>query len=371
MGAVPAEGTDAARLLSVEDYEAAAGARMDPTAFDYYAGGSGAEWTLAENRRAFDRWVLRPRVLVDVSTVDLRTTVLGERLPFPIVLAPTGFHKLAHPDGEVATAGAAADLGALMVLSTMSNVALEEVARVAGPRWFQLYAFRDRGITEALVHRAEAAGYSAIVLTVDVPALGRRFRDERNGFTLPDGLVPANLQDARLPDAAGSALVAFIDQMGGAGLTWKDLEWVRSLSSMKLLLKGVLSGDDARLAADAGVDGLIVSNHGGRQLDGAPASLDVLPEVVEAAGDRLDVLMDGGIRRGSDVLKALALGARAVLIGRPYLWGLVVDGRAGVHRVLSLLREELTLAMALCGVPSVGAIDRTMVARAPGWEGSR
>ena len=371
MSAVPARSTDAARLLSVEDYEAAAAGRMDPTAFDYYAGGSGAEWTLAENRRAFDRWVLRPRVLVDVSAVDLTATVLGDPLPFPFLLAPTGFHKLAHPDGEVATAGAAADLGALMVLSSMSTVTLEEVAGVAGPRWFQLYAFRDRGVTEALVRRAEAAGYTAMVLTVDVPAIARRYRDERNGFTLPEGLAPANFQPGGLPDASGSALVAFFAQMGGAVLTWKDLEWLRSLSSMKLLLKGVLTGEDARLADDAGVDGVIVSNHGGRQLDGAVASLDALPEVVEAAGDRMEVLMDGGIRRGSDVLKALALGARAVLVGRAYLWGLAVDGRAGVHRVLSLLREELTLAMALCGAPSVSAIDRTMVARAPGWEGTR
>jgi 4-hydroxymandelate oxidase len=351
--------------LTVEDFEELARERMERTAYDYYAGGAGPEWTLAENRRAFDRWVLRPRVLVDVANVELATTVLGERWPFPIGLAPTAFHKLAHQDGELATARAAAGLGATMVLSTVSTVRLEDVAAVGGPRWFQLYVFKDRAVTEQLVRRAEAAGYTALAVTVDVPFVGRRYRDERNAFTLPPGITLANLADMGLPDSSGSALFAFFLQQGDAALSWKDLEWLRSLTSMRVLVKGVLTAEDARLAVEAGVDGIVVSNHGGRQLDGVPASLDALPEVVEAVDGRVEVLVDGGIRRGTDVLKALALGAKAVFLGRPYLWGLALDGQEGVTAVLSLVRDELSHAMALCGCPSIEAIGRSVVAPAP------
>jgi 4-hydroxymandelate oxidase len=352
--------------LTVDDYEDLARARMEPTAFDYYAGGAGSEWTLAENRRAFDRWVLRPRVLVDVANVDLRTTVLGEPWPFPIGLAPTAFHKLAHPDGELATARAAAGLGATMVLSTVSTIRLEDVAAVGGLRWFQLYVFKDRAVTEQLVRRAEAAGYAALAVTVDVPFVGRRYRDERNAFSLPPGITLANFADLGLPDSSGSALFAFFLEQGDPTLSWRDLEWLRSLTSMRVLVKGVLTAEDARLAVEAGVDGIVVSNHGGRQLDGVPASLDALPEVVEAVEGRVEVLVDGGVRRGSDVVKALALGAKAVFVGRPYLWGLAADGQEGVAAVLSLLREELAHAMALCGSPSIEAIGRSVVAPAPG-----
>jgi 4-hydroxymandelate oxidase len=358
------------RPFTVGEFEELARERMDRVAFDYYAGGAGSEWTLAENDRAFDRWVLRPRVLVDVSRVDLATTVLGERLPFPIGLAPTAFHKLAHPDGELATARAAAGLGALLVLSTVSTVRLEDVAAAGGPRWFQLYVFRDRRVTEHLVRRAEAAGYTALVVTVDVPLVGRRYRDERNAFRLPPGITLANFADLGLPDASGSALFAFFLEQGDPSLSWRDLEWLRSLTSMRLVVKGVLTAEDARLAVEAGVDGVVVSNHGGRQLDGVPASLDALPEVAEAVDGRAEVLVDGGIRRGTDVVKALALGARAVLIGRPTLWGLAVEGEAGVAAVLSMLREELAQALALCGRASVGAVDRSAVAPAPGGAGS-
>jgi isopentenyl diphosphate isomerase/L-lactate dehydrogenase-like FMN-dependent dehydrogenase len=356
--------TPPAAPLTVDDYESAARESLPQMVFDYFAGGAGDEWTMRENRRAFDRWVFRPRVLVDVSQVDLRTTVLGQEVPFPILLAPTAFQKMAHPEGERATARAAAGLGALMVLSTIATTGLEEVAETGVPRWFQLYVLKDRSLTATLVARAEAAGYGALVLTVDTPKLGRRFRDERNSFTLPHGISMANLEGMDLPVAEGSSLFAFILERHDPSLTWDDVAWLRSLSSLPVVLKGVMTAEDARLAVEAGADAVVVSNHGGRQLDGAPGTLDVLPEVVEAAGGRLEVFLDGGIRRGADVLKALALGAGAVMIGRAYLWGLAADGEEGVRRVLELLRDELLLAMALAGVTSSRKIERWLVAPA-------
>jgi 4-hydroxymandelate oxidase len=372
---VPAGGAAPEDRFGVEDFEAAARERLPRVAYDYYAGAAGDEWTLRENRRAFRRWVLRPRVLAGVDHVDLTTTVLGHPVPFPILLAPTAFQRLADREGELATARAAKSLGALMVVSTISTVALEDVAETGVDRWFQLYVMRDHEITARLVKRAHRAGYGAIVLTVDTPILGRRIRDERNRFTLPPGIGMANLEGMPLPEQAepGSSLASYFASDHDASLTWKDLEWLRSLSPLPLLLKGILTGEDARRAVDAGVDGIVVSNHGGRQLDGAPATLDALPEVVEAVHGRAEVFMDGGVRRGTDVLKALALGARAVLIGRPYLWGLAANGQAGVKRVLEMLRDELSLAMALSGRRSIAEVDRSLVAPAPwfGAEGER
>jgi 4-hydroxymandelate oxidase len=357
--------------ITVQDFEDVARDRMPRMGFDYYAGGAGDEWTLAENRRAFDRWVIRPRVLVDVTSVDLRTTVLQGEWPFPIGLAPTALQRLADPDGELATARAAASLGALMVLSTIASSSMEEVAAASGegPRWFQLYVHRDRGLTADLVERARIAGYAAVVLTVDAPVLGRRHRDERNRFSLPDGVTLANLEGSRLPDGSGSGLFAYFASELDSSLTWKDVEWVRGLSPLPVLIKGVLTSEDALLAVEAGAAGVVVSNHGGRQLDGVPASLDALPEVVEAVGGRAEVLMDGGVRRGADVLKALALGARAVLVGRPYLWGLAAGGESGVRAVLELLRDELALAMRLAGRATVGDVERSAVAPAQGASG--
>ena len=354
--------------ITVDDYESAARERLPQMVFDYFAGGAGNEWTLTENRRAFDRWAFRPRVLVDVSQVDLRTTVLGQEVPFPILLAPTAFQRLAHPDGERATAWAAAGLGALMILSTIATTGLEEVAETGVPRWFQLYVLKDRDLTATLVARAEAAGYRALVLTVDTPMLGRRFRDERNSFTLPPGINMANLEGMGLPVAEGSSLFTFILERHDPSLTWDDVAWLRSLSSLPIVLKGVMTAEDARLAVEAGVEAVVVSNHGGRQLDGVPGTLDVLPEVVEAAGGRLEVFLDGGVRRGADALKALALGADAVMIGRAYIWGLAADGEDGVRRILEMLRDELLLAMALAGVSSLRNIERSLVApvAAPG-----
>ena len=364
---------EAEERVGIEDFEREARERLPKMIFDYFEGGAGDEWTLAENRRAFDRWTLRPRVLVGVENIDLSTTVLGHPVPFPILVAPTAFHRLAHPDGELATARAAASLAVVMVLSTISTTPLEEVAATGVDRWFQLYVMRDRSLAEQLVRRAYAAGYRALVLTVDTPQLGPRLRDIRNRFTLPPGVGLANLPEVALPDGSGpggrgsgSELSDLFAAEHDASLSWDDLAWLRSLSAMPLVLKGILTAEDARLAAEAGVDGIIVSNHGGRQLDGVPAPLDALPEVVEAAGDRVEVMMDGGIRRGTDVLKALGLGARAVFVGRPILWGLACGGESGVRDVLKMLREELTLAMRLAGKRTIGEIDRSLVAQAPG-----
>jgi 4-hydroxymandelate oxidase len=352
---------------NVEDFEDEAREILPQLVYDYFAGGAGDEWTLRENRRAFERWVLRPRFLVDCSNVDLRTTVLGQQIDFPVMVAPTAFHRLAHPDGELATARGAASAGTLMVVSTISTATMEDVAAAAGgPKWFQLYMHKDRGLTASLVKRASEHGYSAIVLTVDTPLLGRRLRDERNNFTLPPGIGLANLEGVPLPDEPGSNLFRYFADQLEIAMTWDDVRWVRSLSPLPVLLKGLLTAEDARLAVDAGVEGVVVSNHGGRQLDGAPASLDALPEIVQAAEGRAEIYMDGGIRRGTDVLKALGLGARAVLVGRPVLWGLAIDGEAGVVAVLSMLKAELALAMTLAGRRTVADIDRSLVAPAAG-----
>ena len=357
---------DPAPLASVDDYEEAARARLPEMAFDYFAGGAGDEVTLRENRAAFDRWRIRPRVLVDVSVRDLSTTVLGEPLSMPVLVAPTAIQRMAHDDGEAGMARAAAGAGTVMVVSTIASTTLEEVAAAApdGPRWFQLYVHRDRGLAEDLVHRAAAAGYRAIVLTVDTPMLGVRDRDTRNRYTTPEGIQMANLAE-RLPEVSGSGLFSYIAERHDATVSWKDLDWLRGLAPVPLVLKGVMTGEDARIAADHGVDGIVVSNHGGRQLDGVAATLDVLEEVVRAAEGRTEVLMDGGVRRGSHVLKALALGARAVLVGRAPLWGLAAGGEAGARAVLDLLRAELDNAMAIAGCPRVADLDRSFVEPVP------
>ncbi|HEX2088881.1 MAG TPA: alpha-hydroxy acid oxidase [Actinomycetota bacterium] len=360
------EGETETRRLSLEALEEAARQRLPQMVFDYYAGGAGDEWTLRENRRAFDRWVLRPRFLVDVSSPDLRTTVLGQEVPFPILIAPTALQRLAHPDGELATARAAASVGALMVVSTIASVRLEDIARTGVHRWFQLYIHKDRDLTAELVKRADAAGYAAIVVTVDTPFLGRRMRDERNRFALPPGIGLANLAGVPLPTDPGSSLFRYFASQLDPALTWEDIAWVRSLSPLPVVVKGVLTPEDAVLSVEAGVDALIVSNHGGRQLDGVLASIDALPSVAEAVDGRVEVLMDSGVRRGTDVLKALGLGARAVLVGRPLLWGLATGGEEGVRRVLDSMRDDLALSLALAGRSSVEGIDRSLVAPAPG-----
>jgi isopentenyl diphosphate isomerase/L-lactate dehydrogenase-like FMN-dependent dehydrogenase len=346
-------------VINVQDFEAAARERLDPGAYAYFAGGSGDERTLRANVEAFARWELRPRVLVDVSEVSTATTVLGEEVALPLLVAPTAFHRLADPEGELATARAAAAAGTVMCLSTLSSVSPAELAVAApgAPQWFQLYWSRDRGFTSDLVASVDEAGFRAIVLTVDFPVAGRRERDLRWEFTLPDDLPAPNLPVTLARKDFHAALGDIVD----TSLTWRDLEWLRSASSLPLVVKGVLTAEDALLAVEHGAAGVIVSNHGGRQLDGVPATLDVLPEVVEAVGERVEVLVDGGIRRGTDVLKALALGARAALAGRAILWGLAAGGEEGVVQVLTLLRDEIHSGLMLLGCPRPENVTRAHV----------
>ncbi len=352
--------------VNLLEFEAIARERMEASAYDYYAGAAGDERTLAQNRLGFDRIVFRPRVLVDVTRVDPSVDLLGAHLAFPVMLAPTAFNRLGHPDGELAAARAAGAAGTVMVVSTWASCTLEEVAAAAtGALWFQLYVYRDRDVTRDLVGRAEANGYRALVLTVDTPRLGRRERDARNHFTLPPGVTIRNLEAAGRPDAGRwgerSSFNEYVHTLLDPSLTWDAIGWLKSVTKLPILVKGVLTAEDAGRAVVSGAAGVIVSNHGGRQLDGAMATIDALPDIAETIGGRVPVLLDGGIRRGTDVLKALALGACAVLIGRAYLWGLAAAGEAGVRRVLDMLRAEVELAMALAGTPTVRTIDRSLV----------
>jgi 4-hydroxymandelate oxidase len=352
--------------LNLLELEELARAKLPRMAFDYYAGGAHDEVTLRENVAAFGRRRVHYRVLRDVSERSTKTTVLGQEVSFPVLVAPTAFQKLAHEEGELATARAAGVQGTVMVLSTLSTTRVEDVVRAAsGPVWFQLYVYKDRGATEAVIARAEAAGCRALVLTVDAPLFGTRERCVRNEFALPPGLALENMVPAGyggMPRVAGgSSLSAYVNELFDQSLTWKDVAWLRSRTKLPLLVKGIVRADDARLAVDAGVAGIVVSNHGGRQLDSSPATIDVLPHVVDAVAERCEVLMDGGVRRGTDVLKALAFGAKAVLLGRPVLWGLSLGGQQGVERVLDTLRRELDLAMALAGCASIAEVTRDLV----------
>jgi len=338
--------------VNISEYEALAQARMEPGAWDFFQGGSDDEVTLRECRTALERIRLRPRMLVDTSKLDVSTTVLSTPVSMPVLVAPTAHHCLAHPEGECATAQGAGMARTLMIASTFSTRSIEEIAAAAsGPLWFQMYSYRGLDIPAQLVRRAEAAGYRAIVVTVDAPQLGKRERDIRNNFKLPAHVRPTNV----VFDEDESYIPA------PTILTWDSLDWLRGITSLPLLLKGVLTAEDAVMAVERGVQGIIVSNHGGRQLDTAITSIEALPEIVEAVAGRCEVYVDGGIRRGTDILKALALGARAVLVGRPALWGLAVNGAQGVQQVLEILRAELELAMILSGRPTLASIDRSLV----------
>jgi 4-hydroxymandelate oxidase len=354
-------------ILNLHELEALARARLPQPAWDYYAAGADDELCVRRNCSAFAQIALHYRVLVDVAARDLATTVLGERVALPILVAPTAFHRLAHKDGELATVRGAGDAGTIFTLSTLSNTAVEDVvAAASGPVWFQLYVYRDRGATEALVQRVEAAGCRALVLTVDAPLLGRRERDVRNNFALPPGLGVENLLPAgyaRLsPQTGESALAAYVADLLDPALTWETVTWLRSVTKLPLLVKGIVRADDAVRAIEHGAAGIVVSNHGGRQLDAAPATIEVLPRIADAlAGRDATILLDGGVRRGTDVIKAIAYGAQAVLVGRPVLWGLAAAGREGVAAALGALRRELDLAMALCGCPDVASIARDLV----------
>jgi isopentenyl diphosphate isomerase/L-lactate dehydrogenase-like FMN-dependent dehydrogenase len=344
--------------LTVEDVERAALELLSPEALAYMTGGAGAERTLRWNREAFSKRRLRPRVLVDVSSVSTATTVLGVPVSMPVLVAPTASQLLFHPDRELATARATAAAGTVLCLSTVATASPAEIAAAApeGLRWFQLYVFRDRGITEAILAQALDSGFAAVVLTADLPVVGIRDAERRVEWTLADQTVPAYVE-ARARGADFEDPLGFIDP----SLDWAYLEDLCSRLPVPVLLKGVLTGEDAALAREYGAAGVIVSNHGGRQLDGAVASLDVLPEVVEAVAGRGEVYLDGGVRRGSDVVTALALGARAVLVGRPVLYGLALDGEKGVRHVLELFRAETENALALLGCPSPAAVTRAHV----------
>jgi len=344
--------TDAERPITVADYEPLARSVIERGAWDYYAGGAGDEISLADAHAAWDRIRLRPRVLVDVTSRDPSTTAFGRRLPHPIIVSPTAAHHMAHPDAERATARGAAAAGALMTLSTIASTPMEEVAAAApgAPRWFQLYAPADRGWCQSLVDRAVAAGYEAIAVTVDLPLPGNRERDLRNAFVLGIG---AHLPPDQPTDERG------IIEVPAFG--WDDLAWLRSICPMPLLAKGILRADDAVRAVDAGCDGIWVSNHGGRQLDTSIAGIEALPEIAGAVGDRALLVVDGGVRRGIDVLKGLALGADLVAVGRPIIWGLGAGGAEGVQRVLEILRDELSLAMALAGCRTIEEISSDLV----------
>jgi isopentenyl diphosphate isomerase/L-lactate dehydrogenase-like FMN-dependent dehydrogenase len=340
--------------LNVWDYERLAAERLDPGAHGYYAGGAGDELTLRDNVEAFRRWQLRPRVLVDVDSCTTATTVLGQDVSMPLLVAPVAFQRVAHPDGEIAMARAAKAAGTVMCLSTMATSTLEEVAETGVPRWFQLYIFRDEGVTRELIGRVVDAGFTALVLTVDTPFLGRRERDLRTGFVVE--IPVASLGQGGLTPAETFALTS-------ASVSWRDVEQLASLSGLPVIVKGVLTEEDAKLACEHGASAIVVSNHGGRQLDGVSATIDALEEVVTAVDGRIEVLVDGGIRRGTDVVKALALGARAVLAGRAPLWGLAVDGEAGALRVLQLLQAEILSALQLVGCTSPADVTRDRIAR--------
>lgn len=340
---------------TVREFEAAARERLDPVHYDYFAGGAGDEVTLRANEAAFRRLALLPRVLRGPRKPELGVTLLGDRAAMPVLVAPTAFHRLADPEGERATARAAAAAETIMMVSLGSTVAVGDVAAAAPEArlWFQLFVQPDMAFTETLVRRAEDAGCGALVVTADSPVLGRRGRDDRNGFhDLPGGLRCENMRDGER-----------VRPIVFAPTSWEHIDRLREITSLPIVLKGVLHPADARTALDHGVSALIVSNHGGRQLDAVPATVEALPDIVEAVGGAVPVLLDGGVRRGTDVLKALALGASAVAAGRPVIWGLAADGERGVRRVLGLLRAEVEEALVLCGLASVDDLEPGMVRR--------
>jgi isopentenyl diphosphate isomerase/L-lactate dehydrogenase-like FMN-dependent dehydrogenase len=367
MDAQVAQEAELASIVNLAEFEPRAAARLERSAYDYIAGGAGDEVTLAGNLRAWQRWQLRPRVLVDVSSVDTSARLLGSLLRLPVGIAPVAFQHFAHPDAELASARAAARAGVVFCLSTMSSRSIEEVAAAAdeaggGPRWFQLYVHRDRDRSAQLVRRAESAGYSAIVLTADFPLAGNRERDARNRLAYPT--VYGNFVVEAAGPGGEAPLAPVIGAFNDATLSWADIGWLRGQTSLPIVVKGILTAEDAALAAEHGAAAVVVSNHGGRQLDRTPPSSDVLPEVVDALAGRAEVYVDGGIRRAVDILVALALGARGVFVGRPMGYALAVGGEAGVARAFEILAAELTTDMALLGVTRLDQLGRQHVRRA-------
>jgi len=346
---------DVAEVLSLREFEERAVKCMPVMSYEYVASGAGDEHTMHWNRQAYDRVRLRPRILHEASPADTGISLFGHSMPFPILLAPTAYQKMIHPEGELETARGAGAAQATWVVSSASNVAIEDISRAAtAPLWFQLYVQSDRNFTSDLVRRAEDAGCEALCVTVDTPVLGPRNRQARAGFKLPPGVATPHFHDI---GAGGQEIM----NPRRTAVTWKDLEWLRSLVRVPLVLKGILSADDAERAIEIGAHGIIVSNHGGRNLDTTPATLDALPEVVDMVAGRVPILIDGGIQRGTDVLKAIAIGATAVLIGRPYCFALAVAGAEGVRRSVEILRNELEMALMLVGRPRLKDVDRSVI----------
>ncbi|MDZ4765423.1 MAG: alpha-hydroxy acid oxidase [Chloroflexota bacterium] len=352
--------------ITLLDYERRAVEKIARSYADYYNGGADDEVTVRENVTAYNQIFLRPRVLVDVSQRDLSVTVLGQTRPHPILIAPTALAGMAHPDAERGIARAAAATGTIFTLSTWANTAMEDIAPLIETWWFQLYPYKDRAITQRLIERAERAGCAALVITVDTPVAGKRLRDIGNQFAIPPALKLANLTefdlDAVHDQANASAMAAYAAAQRDSSLSWRDIDWLRSITTLPIVVKGILHPADAKLAVEHGAAGIIVSNHGGRQLDTALPTIRALPAIADAVGGQIDVLIDGGIRRGTDVLKALARGANAVLIGRPMLWGLAVDGEHGARQVIDILRDEFDRALALVGCPNARAVGRDVIA---------
>ena len=355
---------DLERLITPEDWARSAEAVLEPAAHAYIAGGATDEITLRDNREAWARLALRPRALVGVGRRDLGVELLGRHRPHPVIVAPTAYHRLAHPDGELATARAAAATSTVMCLSTLATSSPEDVAAAApdATRWFQLYVFKDRGVSREIVARVAHSGYEALVVTVDLTLFGRRERELRTG----DADTPPSLvANAAVAGVQGRATPASLQDLVDPDLRWSDVERFAAESGLPVLVKGILRADDARRAVEHGAAGVIVSNHGGRQLDTVLSGADALPDIVEEVGDELDVIVDGGVRRGTDVIKALALGARAVMIGRPVVYGLAVAGEPGVRRVIETLVSEIDNALGLIGCPQASALDPSFVTRAP------
>lgn len=355
MTTVPTLQAVAPGIVTLADHEKHAQTRLDTNAWAYFSGGAGDELTVAANRDAWNRISLLPRVMRSLEGGNTRLSLLGRTLAHPILIAPIASQTMAHPDGEAAVALAAASQGAGLILSTLSGISMEQIASLVasdagrGPLWFQLYLQHDRELTRQLIQRAEKSGYEALVLTVDAASSGARDRERRIGFRRPPGVVAANLAGMPLPRAPAAG-AGFFELAQAAAPTWADVEWLRAVSTLPLIVKGILHPEDARIAVQSGASGIVVSNHGGRTLDTVVATAQALPGVVEAVDGAVAVLVDGGIRRGTDVLKALALGADAVLVGRPCIYGLANAGALGVAHVLKLLRDELEIAMGLCGV---------------------
>ncbi|MGH7825688.1 MAG: alpha-hydroxy acid oxidase [Candidatus Binatia bacterium] len=352
--------------INLFEFEAIAKERLPKEEYDYIAGGATDEISVERNRRAYESWALRPRVLRDVSALDLSTTVLGTKVSLPVLLAPCGGHKRAHPEGEFATYRAAAACGTVLAVSANATTVFEELAKAAqGHLWLQLYPFGDRELTKSWLRRAKDAGYGAVCVTLDSQWPPKRERNIRNDYRGNRGVNYPKAAPNETPkvDADGRPLRR--ERRTDPAATWKDLEWIKAQAELPVLAKGIMTGEDVELCAEAGADAVIVSNHGGRHLDNTLATVEVLSEAVAAAKGRLEIFLDGGIRRGADVVKALALGAKAVFIGRPLFWGLAVDGEQGVVRVLEILREEIEITMAKCGRPTVAGIDSSVLVKAP------